>query len=62
MEEPKTPYFYDFWIWGRVPGFQNQLCLSLETPGYLTKSKNESQIIFDEQYGYIYIYVSLLGI
>ena len=37
MGEPENPYFYDFWIFGRVPGSQNQLCLSLETPGYLSK-------------------------
>ena len=39
MGEPKNPTFYDFGISGRVPGSQNQLFLSLETPGYLNKIK-----------------------
>ena len=34
MGETETPHFYDFVIFGRVPEPQNQLCLSLETPGY----------------------------
>ena len=33
MGEPKNPHSYDFWIFGRVPEPQNQLCLSSETPG-----------------------------
>ena len=39
MGEPKTPHFYDFGISGRVPEPQNQLFLSLETPGHLKKSR-----------------------
>ena len=30
MGEPKNPHFYDFGIFERVPGSQNQLSLSLE--------------------------------
>ena len=39
MGEPQTPHFYDFGIFGRVPGYQNQLCLSLEAPGHLKKPR-----------------------
>ena len=39
MGEPQTPHFYDFRIFGRVPGSPNQLFSSLETPGYLKKLK-----------------------
>ena len=39
MGEPKNHRFYDFGIFGRVPEPQNQLCLSLETPGYLKSFK-----------------------
>ncbi len=39
MGEPKNPHFYDAGISGRVPEPQNQLLLSLETPGYLNKIK-----------------------
>ena len=35
MGEPKNSHSYDFGISGRDPEPQNQLCLSLETPGYL---------------------------
>ena len=35
MGEPKNPYVYDLWIFGRVPKPQNQLLLFSETPGYL---------------------------
>ena len=38
MGEPQTPHFYDFGISGRVPEPQNQLFLSLETPGHPTKT------------------------
>ena len=44
MGEPKNLHFYDFGISGRVPEPQNQYDFSLETPGYLTKSKNKHQI------------------
>ena len=39
MGEPQTPHFHDFRISGRVPGSQNQLFISLETPGYLKQIK-----------------------
>ena len=39
MGEPSHPHFYDLGIFERVPGSQNQLVLSLETPGDLTKSR-----------------------
>ena len=39
MGELQNPHFYDFGIFERVPGSPNQLCLFLETPGYLTKIK-----------------------
>ena len=38
MGEPQTPNFYDFGTCERVPGSPNQFFLSLEAPGYLTKS------------------------
>ena len=41
--ESKTPHFYDFGTSGRVPGSQNQLCLSSETPRHLNKNKNSPQ-------------------
>ena len=39
MGEPQNPHFYDFGIFERVRGSQHQLCLSLETPGHLTKNQ-----------------------
>ena len=39
MGEPETPHFYDFKIFGRVPGSQNQYYLSFETPGDPTTIK-----------------------
>ena len=39
MGEPETPHLYDFWTLGRVPGSENQLFLSLETPRYQKASK-----------------------
>ena len=39
MGETENPHFYDFEIFGRVSEPQNQLFLSLETPGYLNWSK-----------------------
>ena len=39
MGETQNPHFYDFVTLGRVPGSQNQQVLSLETPGYLKKSR-----------------------
>ena len=35
MGEPQTPHFYEFWIFGHVPGSQNQFFLSVETSGHL---------------------------
>ena len=37
--DPQTPHFYDFWIFEPVTKPQNQLYLSLETPGDLKKNK-----------------------
>ena len=42
MGETKTPHFYDFGTFGRVPGSPNQYYLSLETPGYLNETKTQS--------------------
>ena len=39
--ETKTPHSYDFGILGRVQTPENQLCLLLESPGYLKKSRND---------------------
>ena len=39
MGDPQTPHFHDFGISGRVPEPQNQYYSSLETPGYLNKSR-----------------------
>ena len=39
MGEPQTPHFDDFGIFGRVTKPQNQLSLSLETPGDLKRIK-----------------------
>ena len=39
MGEAQTPHFYDFGIFEPVTKPQNQLCLSLEPPGHLTKSR-----------------------
>ena len=39
MGESENPHFYDFWIFGRVPEFQNQQSLSLETPRLLNEIK-----------------------
>ena len=46
MGEPKNPHFYNFGIFERVPGPQNQLFLSLETPWYLNTIKKQSEIIW----------------
>ena len=40
MGATKTPRFYDFRTFEPVAKPQNQLFLSLETPGYLKKSGN----------------------
>ena len=42
MGGAETRNFYYFGILERVPGSQNQLCLSLETPGYLKTIKNQT--------------------
>ena len=39
MGEAHTPHFYDVGICEPVVKPQNQLCLSLETPGYIKKSR-----------------------
>ena len=39
MGQAQTPHFYDFGIFEPVTEPQNQLFLSLETPGYLKKIK-----------------------
>ena len=39
MGEPQNHHFYDFGIFERVPAPQNQLSLSLETPGHLKQIK-----------------------
>ncbi len=52
MGEPNNPHFYDFWIFGHVPKPQNQLFLSLETPGYLNKTKKNHWNIFQTYYLY----------
>ena len=51
MGEPQTPQFYDFETFERAPKPQNQNYLSLETPGYLTTSK-ENPPPFREYYFY----------
>ena len=42
MGESKNPHFYDFGTFGRVPETQNQLCLSLATPGPLKNNQDKS--------------------
>ena len=46
MGESKNRHFYDFEIWGRVPEPQNQLFLSLGTPGDLKKSRTNPGTFF----------------
>ena len=57
MGETKTPPFYDFWIWGRVPEPQNQLFLSLETPGHLQKIKKNHWNLFQR-----IVFINLLNL
>ena len=45
MGEPPTPHFYDFGTFGRVPEPQNQLFVSLESPGYLKNQENPWNIL-----------------
>ena len=45
MGEPQTPHFYDFGTFERVLSSQNQLCLSLETPGHLNKIKKKTTYV-----------------
>ena len=40
---PRNPHFYDFGILGRVQTLQNQLFLSLETPGHFKKHQEKSR-------------------
>ena len=42
--------FNDFWILGRAKNPRNQHYLSLETPGYLNKIKNNPWNIFEKCY------------
>ncbi len=46
MGESQNPHFDDFGFLRRVTKPKNQLCLSLETPGYLTKIKKNPWNIF----------------
>ena len=39
MGGPRTPHFYDFGTFERAPSSQNQLSLSLETPGHQKETK-----------------------
>ena len=52
MGETETPHFYDFGIFGSVPEPPNQYYLSFETPGYLTKMKNNHWNMFETSYFY----------
>ena len=51
MGEPKTTYFYDFGIFEPVTKPQNQLSLSLETPGHLTKKQEKSKTFPQSEVG-----------
>ena len=46
MAEPKNPHFYDFGAFERALAFQDQLFLSLETPGHLKQIKEKPWNIF----------------
>ena len=59
MGEPRNSDFYDFWISGRVPEPQNQLFLSLETPGYLKKTQENLWDLFKKYYFYTYQHIEL---
>ena len=39
MGEPKSPHFYDFWIFETVTKPPNQVFLFSETPGHLKQSR-----------------------
>ena len=56
MGETKTPHFYDFGIFEPVTEPQNQLFLSLETPGHLQKIKTQSQNIL-KHITYVYTFM-----
>ena len=58
MGEAQTPHFYDFGIFEPVTKPQNQLVLSLETPGYLTKSINSLEHLKN----IIFVNLRILGI
>ena len=45
MGEPNNSHFYDFGIFEPVITPQNQLFVSLETPGHLNKIKNNPQTV-----------------
>ena len=45
MGKQKTPHVHDFGIFCRVHDSENQLLLSLETPGYLNQSKKKQIIL-----------------
>ena len=42
MGEAQTPHFYDFGVSEPVTKPQNQLFVSLETPGHLSKNQEKS--------------------
>ena len=50
MGETKTPQLYDFGIFEPVTKPQNQLFLSLGTPGHLNKIKKHPWNIFEKYY------------
>ena len=45
MGEPQTPHFYDFGIFESVAKPQNQLFVSLETPGHVKTIENTFKAI-----------------
>ena len=46
MGESQNPHFHDFGSFGRVPGSQNQVLLSLVTPGYLKEFKKSANHVW----------------
>ena len=48
MGDTENPHFYDFGFLGTCPDPQNQLCLSLETPGHLQKKTRRTPGIFSK--------------
>ena len=55
MGEAHTPHFYDVGICEPIVKPQNQLRLSLETPGYIKKSRKVLEHVLNVIYIYIYI-------